>query len=362
MIRKRIATIHKWLGLTLMVFWLVQAATGLILTYTADLDYDAWPEPNGVEAEPDDFADAYLAAIDAYPDGFITRIMMPQAKSGVLDVYVTEPDGATKRVRVSSTSGAIIASESWTELDSDMPLLRITYLIHYELLSGPIGHILVGISGIFLGLTAVAGIYLGWPKGMQWRSVLKPTKWKRSIAAYYSWHRAIGLWVSSILLIVAITGAMLVWMPTIRTATNSVIVEPQITEDQPSTMSSERVAAALRLAQATLPQAEAYMLDPPSSTLNRYRVRMRQSGEMREFYGTTAVYIDSAATRVLDVYSPNDADFGFMLADSVYALHTGEFLGSVGRFIFFLNGLALIALSIIGSLLWYRKRPKAKRR
>jgi uncharacterized iron-regulated membrane protein len=359
--RSRYATAHRWIGLALAAFWIVQALTGAALSYTDLLDREARPPFPTVAAGPQDYADAAASVAKAAPDAQITRLMMPQSNSAIIDVYVVTQRGEYDRVRVARDDMSISSDAPWGRVTPQTPWLRIAYMIHYDLLSGKTGHVIVGLSGIFLAITAVIGLKLSWPPNGKWRPILKPIAWKRSPAAYYSWHRAVGVWFSGILLIVAITGATLVWMPSIREATGTVVAEPAVSDAYEIGFDHAGIAAAARLAQATLPDAEIYLIDPPSQALNRYRVRMREPGEMRQFYGTTAVYVSADGSQVLQVSQATKGSTAYQVLDAVYALHTGEIFGIFGRTMLFLNAIALLFMVVLGFLLWDRKRRRRNR-
>lgn len=361
MARSTFAKVHKWVGLGLAAFWLLQAATGLVLTYVSVLDQEAWPSQT--TPTPAEFAGAYTAVQQTYPSLTISRVMLSQPDSRVLDVFGSNPAGEARRIRVDRESGNISSNANWNAIDSTTPITRIAYRLHYDLLSGTIGHTIIGISGVFLLLTALVGIYLAWPQKGRWRTILRPVKWKRSMASYYSWHRAIGMWFSLLLILVALTGAALVWMANIRTLTEVPDPEPAVAASLVDPMEpTQGIVLASQLAKNALPEGQIYLIDPPSPALNRYRVRMRLPGEAREFYGTTAVYVDASATRVLGVYKATEASVTGRVLDAAYALHTGEILGWFGRLLFFLNGVGVIGLSVLGTALWYRKRKPAKAR
>lgn len=109
--------------------------------------------------------------------------MLPQQDSSLIDAYIVGGSGETTRLRISRQSKQVIATESWSEIGKTTPALRHAYRWHYDLLGGPAGHVMVGISGLFLVITTGLGITLSWPKGQKWRMILRPIPWKRSLPA-----------------------------------------------------------------------------------------------------------------------------------------------------------------------------------
>lgn len=94
----------------------------------------------------------------------------------------------------------------------------------------------------------------------------------------------------------------------------------------------------------------------PTPKAPAYTVRLRQEGETRAWSGVTAVSIDSATGRTLDIYDPLSAPAANRAADAAFSAHNGELAGLPGRFLIFMAGLALPTLWVTGVLAWARKR------
>ncbi len=362
MTRRDLVTIHKWVGLCLGGFWLLQALSGMALTYTNFLDISAYPERLAQPVNPQDFSRAAAAVRAARPDAEVGRLMLPQRDSSLIDAYLTNASSETIRLRMSRESGRIVAEEAWSAVNTNMPALRFIYVFHHDLLSGPVGHIIVGISGLFLTVTAGIGLAIAWPRGRKWKAVLKPVPWKRSLPAYYSWHRALGVWCFSAIFVAASTGSTLVWLPEIRQATGLAVTEPAINSAALSESSALDVDRAVTLAMQAVPDGYVYLVDLPSQTHARFRIRLREPGDPREHFGTTTVYVSAYGKSLLKVSRRSDQSAGHQILDTIYALHTGEILGSGGKFIIFATGLALATLCALGYFLWFRKNPVKRNR
>lgn len=362
MTRRHLLAAHKWIGISLGVFWLLQALSGLALSYNSVLDTAAYPSQAAPPVTPEDFTRAASAAQAAYPDHTLTRLMLPQRNSRLIDAYVTTQLGETNRVRVLRASGRVMVAESWTKVDWDMPALRLVYLFHFGLLAGSTGHSIIGISGLFLMVTAGIGIAIAWPSGRRWKPVLKPIAWKRTLAAYYSWHRAVGVWFFPGLFAIASTGSMLVWMPQLRQATGLTASEPVTSAKASAIFSAQDIGKAAAVAMNAVPSGAIYMIDAPSPSHRWFRIRLREPGDPREWYGTSTVFVSVGAETPINVSHVSEQSAGYRLLDAVYAVHTGEIIGQAGRLIVFASGLAAAALCVLGYALWIRKKlPKNRR-
>lgn len=362
MTRRHILAAHKWIGICLGVFWLLQALSGMALSYSSVLDTAAYPRQAAPPVTSEDFTRAASAALAEHPDHSLARLMLPQRDSRLIDAYVMTPQGETNRVRVLRATGRIMAEESWTKVAADMPGLRLVYLFHYGLLAGPTGHSIIGVSGLFLMVTAGIGIAIAWPSGRRWKPVLKPLAWKRSLAAYYSWHRALGVWCCLGLLLIASTGSALVWLPQIRLATGLTVPEPTAHGTAIAKAPAIDLAQATALAMQAVPEGSLYLVDMPSQGLARFRIRLREPGDPREFFGTTTVYVSADGNSLLKVSRRSDQNAGHKSLDALYALHTGEIWGPGGRMIIFASGLVMAVVCALGYTLWFRKNfPNRKK-
>jgi uncharacterized iron-regulated membrane protein len=288
--------------------------------------------------------------------------MLPQQDSSLIDAYIVAGSGETTRLRILRQDERVLAEESWSEVRSDTPALRLVYRWHYDLLGSPAGHVMVGISGLFLMITAGLGIALSWPKGRKWKAILKPIPWKRSLPAYYSWHRALGLWCCLGLCVIASTGSALVWLPQIRLATGLTVSEPAAPGIASADVPAVDIRQAAALAMQAVPEGSLYLVDMPDQQHARFRIRLREPGDPRELFGTTTVYVSADGDHLLGVLHRSDQSAGHQLLDAVYALHTGEIGGPGGKILVFATGLVMVALCVLGYALWFRKKFAKRKR
>ncbi len=88
-------------------------------------------------------------------------------------------------------------------------LLTWLYNLHYQLLLGASGTLLVGYLGIATLVLLTSGLLAWWPRNGQWRKSLqfKPRRSKSGLL--YDWHKTLGLCCLLPLMLLTVTGVML---------------------------------------------------------------------------------------------------------------------------------------------------------
>lgn len=355
--RSTIRAIHKYVGLVCAIFWLAQALTGIVLTFHREIDglrYGAGA--NAALPMPEAVGRAAASIQSARPGRQVTRIMAA-GPAGQLDVFLDEA-GRLDVARLDG-EGRVVRIQPWEGPPWDVGLFRFAYLLHERLLAGPVGHVMVGLSGIVLALNLLLGLKLGWPRRGTARRVLMPgAEPVTTPRGLYMWHRAIGLWAGVPLLLTALTGAVLVWSADLATLV-----------DGPATPLAVNVAAgpdagaamAVRQALSTFPNAQFSLVDLPNERAPWYRVRLLQSGELREVHGSSVVFVAPNGA-VLAAYDAVRVGPSAQALNAIYPLHTGEALGLAGRITILGAGAALVVLILLGGQLWAAKKKPSKPR
>jgi uncharacterized iron-regulated membrane protein len=244
-----------------------------------------------------------------------------------------------------------------------MPLL---YELHSKLLAGDTGHIVVGTGALVLCGLTLSGIVLAWPRGGGWAGWRRALGVKRGAARVRLWfdvHRAAGLWLAPIALLVSITGAALVFDGQARTLVGWVLPteRPPKMARAPMPKSADHATAAadpdalVARALQEFPSARWARLTLPAGTGAPAEVRLLQPGEPRVDTGATRVRLD-AAGRVVARYDPLKSPAGSVVLDWVFPLHSGEALGVIARLLWAAFGLLPTLLLATGAWLWWHRR------
>lgn len=341
--------LHRWLSLGTALFWLIQAITGLLIVFHWELDDLA---VSGVHRPTD------LAAIERTMD----RLAPPDSDRRIKSVWVTAGLADRYDITVAEThtdrERAIRVSGDGTVLRSQDKGVRSTpgtlVLIHHNLLSGQLGSWIVGISGVLLISNLMLGIVAAWPKRRTWRRTLMPSRRGPLTARFYGWHRALGLWMALPALATASAGTMLVFQDGIGAMIGAESASiPASPAEHPAFIP---FSAAVRAAQAQIPDSRLTAVTMPTAENALYRIRLLAPGEIRRAYGTSVVYVDAVTGMPRGNFPASETPWPRAFIDGLFAFHTGEMGGSVGRLLTMALGLWLTSMIVIGTLLWWRRR------
>ena len=343
--------IHQVLGLCAAVFWLIQALTGVLLTFRQEIDNALVPGPRS----PVDTA-ALGRRIESIQQagGHVASLWVTNFPVDRFDLRYTDAGGVERRMRVDG------AGHDLRDGLEDAPFgnggfFRSLTTIHTTLLLGAAGEWVVAASGLLLISNLIFGLKLAWPRAGRWKQALAWPSARHATARVYGIHRALGLWIAIPLLVVFAAGFALCFDDGLESALG--VVRPP-----PSNVASAAPGAgisparALDIALARYPGSTLTALSMPTAGHAWYRVRVRAPGEVKRMYGTTTVFLGAATGAVLVEYRASSAPYARFLYDAIYPLHTGEMGGLVGRALLAVLGVALLSMGVFGIRLWLARR------
>ena len=338
--RKAIVVAHRWVSLAAALFWIVQALTGIFAVFHWEID-DA--TVSGAH-RPTDFS-----AMERSLRG--RQINSIWTSAGSRDRYdVNLPNGV---LRIDGV-GNVLRTRRDGERFADGGFADTLIMIHHELLAGERGKVIVGVSGILLFTNLVIGIVAAWPRVGQWGRALRPSRTGSRIALLYSWHRAFGLWLAIPALCVVAAGVLLAFEDRTQRILNASAVET------PSEAASETrhvgMAGAVRSALERYPGSAVSGIRFPSSGNAVWTITLKQPEEWRRAYGRTRVFVSAVDGRVISDFNVLSAPLGTRVFHSLFAFHTGEMAGPIGRIATTLVGVWLVAMIVLGVSLWWARR------
>jgi uncharacterized iron-regulated membrane protein len=249
-------------------------------------------------------------------------------------------------------------------------------LLHTELLIGERGKTILGVSALLLICMIVTGFFLWWPpngKGQNGkerngraRKILRGFKidltgpWKKVI---FDTHRAIGIYASLFLLIVAFTGVSLVFNKAVAELTNTLTASPP-RPAPPLSAPSETGGAAAPSLDELLRKAD-HLLPGPTTWINFPQtpqaplvIRKKMPEEFHP-NGRSFVYFDQYTGEMLLAEKAAAAPVGTRVHNMFYPIHTGVIGGSFTRALQMVIGFSPLILLVTGYVMW-KNRKKAK--
>lgn len=350
--------IHRWMGLTLLVFMFLFGVTGSALVwpdkFEALVHPARFPAASTAQFTP---SETWLAkARAALPAG--DRIsgvrVMPGDGSILVAGQVSSPAplglGPPGRVQlwVHPQTGEVLDRQ-----DGNLGLVWAMHAIHGHMLLKNVGREVVAVLGLFLVLMSAIGLWLWWPGA---KAILMSLKWRKQFSKSMNLHRQTGAVLGVVMIVEAVTGA---WIALPRMFEN--LIEPDgkagrvQSEGPPRTptladpaLSFERAVALARTAAGTT--APLITIFPPSEDRPAWSIT----------FDGAAVAVDDASAVATVKPKPERTPAG-KVTDMMEALHAGH-TGPIWQMIVFLSGIVLALLSVTGILLWVQGRTRSRKR
>lgn len=394
--RRSLVLVHRYVGLTLGVAFVVLGLTGSAAVYWRELDRALRPTLAVAERGQRQVTfDQVLATVRAANPQRAKPWTLEEpydARSPIYAIYSRPEErpiefGSNLYIAVDPQSGEIIDEWYYGETPA-------TWLIdvHVMFLAGLAGHRVVGWLGIVLVVFSVLGLYLWWPRGRFSKRDFTVKTGAGASRLELDLHKAFGFYTLPLLAIFGVTGYMMVFPSTMKSlvrwisptalaietprdihssdeAHGTSLGHEQAANDSRYPESVPRAGAApigvdraVELALREFPGSKLMRLYTPGGERGVYGVVLRGPTErMHKTYPMTEVWLDQYDGRPIVKGDPRTHSFGQKFVDSALPLHNGEALGSFGRALAFLLGFVPLVLFITGLLQWLRRRRVAGR-
>lgn len=362
--------IHKVLGLTLGLWFLLMGVTGSLLVYyrglEAQLDARLREQP-GVTA-PAKIAEVHRTLVAAHPQrGTGWRIEVPPRPGEPVTARFLKPvetQGAYFAPLLATTDPSgrtLVANRFWGATPGTW-----IYDLHFSLLGGELGVKVVGWGGVALAASLVSGLVIWWPARGRWRQALRLRGGVSTVRRVYDLHTVFGALGAVLLLILALTGSALALPDLVKPMIASVsplTPMPRPAVPPPAEAAGPRLDADAAIARAmqAFPGAQVRWIDTPATDGGLYRIRLRQPGEPGDRFPDTLVWIDSTRGEIVARRDPRHFSAGDTVWQWMHPLHSGEGFGPVGRLLVCLCGVLPVLLAVTGLWRWLDKR-RARRR
>jgi uncharacterized iron-regulated membrane protein len=408
--------LHRWAGLFIALFLVVSGLTGAVISW--DHELDEWlnsdlykVESRGEFRSPIDLVDVIQA-----DDPHAQVVYVPlHFEEGHAATYLVQPriDPASGRpypldytqVFIDPVTAAIVGKRDASEVSLSrralMPFLRDLHeSLHIPAFWGSDrwGYQFMGIVALVWLLDSFVALYLTLPlrrKQTAARGVPAsldepppangPSWWRRWMPAWrvrwmagayklnFDLHRAAGLWVWGVILVIAFTSFSLnlyreVFFPAMSLVSQ---VTPGPFETRPIAPLNQPIAPQIGFSQVlglSYEQAARQEWERPpggifyARNLGFYSVAFFHPGADHGSGGMAIanMYLDGADGRYLGEFLPWKGSAADIFVQLQFPLHSGRILGFPGRVMMSLMGLVVAMLSITGIVIWARKRRARK--
>lgn len=378
---------HFYAGLFVLPFILILSVTGAIYLFKPQID--SWEERDfqGLGTVNAVSADAQLnAALESTAGGEFNHYRLPRAAGDAAMVQLTQANGAPLEVYV-SPQGEVLGT-----LDPKSRLSAQIASFHGSLMLGKWGDRLVELAASWTIVMILTGLFLWWPRPFKAAGTLWPRFSLRGRAFLKDIHRTIGVWISGLVLVMLASG--LPWAGTWGSAFNwaraelGLVQGPQEwkigVEEKPASSAAHgahvhgegpsiaqfpgEIGQSLPLSHfVDRAQAESMafptLVIPPHSpqrfgppTGDEWTVKSQ--AQNRPLNRT--VTFDKLSGEEINRSGFGDKHVIDRAVGYGIAWHEGQLFGLANQIMGLLTAIALMLISILGVVMWLRRRPKGE--
>jgi uncharacterized iron-regulated membrane protein len=385
--------LHRYAGLVIAFFLMIAGVTGIALAFYQELDRALNPELYEIteRTEPALSADALAQSVQkTYPEAFINLMTLDRKPGQSVRVRLSPHiDPATGQpfvlrwteIFLDPFDGKILGGRDRGAWQANRAhLMPFLYRVHYTLyIPGYWGEWFMGIVALVWLFDCFVGFYVTLPartpstRGknfwQRWKSAWRIKRGASATRFNFDLHRAGGLWLWGILLMLALTSVYFnltreVFRPVLSVfaalspeTTPTLQQLPQAT--RPVTLSFDdaiRRAFTLRSENARTMTPSYVGLTPDAPGIYRVRFADIDRGDANWHFHYENLFIDGVTGELaLRVgYDTGTAADKFLLWQ--YPLHSGQIFGLWGRVGIAFMGIFVVILSITGIIVWIKKR------
>lgn len=337
---RKIYLIHKYTGLCAGIFIFILVVSGSILVFHDDLDQWQLKRYSQVQnTSPVSVDMGYRTVSAQYADWDVRLIRFSERRDHALVFQLRKPEERLLAV-VHPSNGALIKV-----IPQSQTLVYWVLKLHYTLLAGLVGEMLVLLSGLLFIISLLTGLIV-------YRKVLLKTllfrvrfSFKTSNAFYSSLHRYVGVWSLLLNLLMGLSGVVISYEIVSAGLKKQEIPQIALPEINIS------IDGVLKDIQLNVPDFKAEYIRFPlnsSQPMNIAGSYTRNSPFFSKYYNVIKVDINSGD--YTDVSSTNN------LSSLVRGIHFVEYGNGLIRVIFVLVGLSAGILTLSAYLIWVRRR------
>ncbi|MGI2902890.1 PepSY-associated TM helix domain-containing protein [Tolypothrix sp. VBCCA 56010] len=357
--------LHQYIGFFVGLVLVIVGLTGSLLVFEQDFDHFMIAQqygiitPQQVQLSPESVVNTIEKKYAARSDLHLFRIYLPDTPSSPYVGQLSSTDEQRTEVFINPYTGKIIG-----ERISDKTLIGILLELHYSLMAGETGTIIVGVAAFLMCILTITGLVL-WPG---WRKLIAGFKIKLDAhpqRANFDIHKVAGIITVVFLFFTGFTGFC--WNfysftePIIYAVTFTPLAAELVSKPIPG-KSTLKLTEQLKIADAALPGAVTKSIYFPGKPEDALQIRMKLPQESSD-YGNSNVYLDQYSGEVLRVDNGLKMPLGDRVLNSFTPLHYGTFGGLATRILYVFVGLAPLILFLTGFLMyWYRHWTKPSRR
>lgn len=386
--RGALVILHRWCGLFIAGFLFIAGLTGAVIAW--DHELDEWANP-GLFRAASGVADSPLAPLElarrAEADdprlrvSFLSLALEPghTAMLGVA-ARIDPTTGAPyplgfNQLALDPATGQAQGRRQWGQISlSRENLLPFLYKLHYTMhipkgWGIDFGVWLMGVVSAVWIADCFLALCISFPNARTWRKSLSFRLRQGRAKLNFDVHRSGGVWLWSLLLMLAVTSVSLNLGPQVMQPLVSMFspLTPSPFQSRQASRERELVDPLLGREQAiAAAEAEGHRRGwaaPAGSIFYAQRFGIYgvafftpENDRDDDGMGNEVLYLDGDTGAIVGEKVPGQGTWGDVFMQAQLPLHSGRLLGTPGRVLMSLMGISVAALSLTGLAIWIRKR------
>lgn len=350
-------TLHRYIGLAVGIILVIVGLTGSLLVFQHEMDEWAIQQRFGYVVPQEQrlstatLVDNVKVAYANHRDWQVGQVQM-LPKQEVYTVRLNRPDETQWEVFVNPYTGVIMGDRQ-----REAALFNRVLELHYALLVGNTGMVIVGIAAFLLVILSITGIVL-WPG---WRKLISGFKIKwlaHPKRVNFDIHKVAGIITAVFLAAIAFTGFCWNFYEYAEPAIYAATFTPKPPEVKSTLLNGKptlKLGEILRRSNAALPGATTTFINLPQKPDQVFEIYKKVPGDSEDF--NSYVKIDQFSGKVLYVHDSRTGRLGDRVLNSFTPLHYGTFGGLPTRILYVFVGLSPTILLITGFVMWQYRRP-----
>jgi uncharacterized iron-regulated membrane protein len=360
-VRPALVLAHRWFGLLGAIWLFLLGFTGAILVFYWELDHGLNPElfrPSGAE-ERIGFQDAVRAVEATAPGRRVSSVWKGTEPGDIWTVYLaTDNPDETPEVYVDPATGEVRGERVWSNLSLDRAhLMPFLYMFHYTLQGGVPFTWLLGLVSLLWLLDHIVSAVLSFPNPRRWLQSFRIGSNARGHKLVFDLHRAAGLWLFPVTVVLAATGLYMNWETDVTRLIGLASERtPEFSDtraDLPEPLIRPPLDFDAAARAAAVERVHGIDYEPQKGL---YVINSRDPRDLMREYGGLVTWLDARTGEIVS----RRHDARGTIADVIYAwqlpLHSGKVFGWPGRIAVLASGIALCGFVVTGLLIWARKR------
>ena len=348
--------LHRYIGLAVGIILVIVGLTGSLLVFEHEMDDWVIGQrfghvvPQQQRLSTATLVDNVKAAYAKHPDWQVGQVQM-LPKQEFYTLRLNRPDDTQWEVFVNPYTGVIMGDRQ-----RETALFSRVLDLHYALLIGNTGIIIVGIAAFLLMILSITGIVI-WSG---WRKLLSGFKIKWNAhpkRLNFDIHKVTGIITAIFLSAIAFTGFCWNFYDYATPAIYAATFTPEPPEVKSTLVNGNptlHLDEILRRSQRALPGATNTFINLPKKPDQVFEVYKKVPGDWEDF--NSYVKLDQFSGKVLYVQDSRRGGLGDRVLNSFTPLHYGTFGGILTRILYVFVGLSPTILLITGFVMWWHRR------